>query len=152
MRETSRGGGEEDDGDVGEEVKFGESERGGQKGNSGSGGDGGSGDKDNYEECKDGKFDYDEAAVYSFLGNIVEGYYHRDPENSQNNISRLNKEILLHSKLDTELSDTQKELTETRKRDLETRYFLDGLPKRLGDVEKASLLLPDFFKTQPGGG
>ena len=40
------GGDEEEDGDVGEEVKFGENEGGGQKGNSGGGGDGGSGDKE----------------------------------------------------------------------------------------------------------
>ena len=48
-RETSRGD-EEEDGDVVEEVKFGEIEGGGQKGNSGGGGDGGSGNKDDDEE------------------------------------------------------------------------------------------------------
>ena len=58
---------------MGKEVKFGESEEGGQKGNSGGGGDGGSVDEDDDKECKDGKGDADKAAVDSFLGNIVKG-------------------------------------------------------------------------------
>ena len=93
--ERRREGGEEEDGDVGKEVRFGESEGGGQKGNIGGGGDGGRGNKDNNEECKDGKGDADEAAVDYFLVNIVEGYSHRGPENHQSNISRLNEEIVL---------------------------------------------------------
>ena len=40
-------------------------------------------------KCKDGKGNADKAAVDSFVGNIVEGYSHRDPENRQNNISCL---------------------------------------------------------------
>ena len=70
MQERSRGRDEEEDGDVGKEVNFGESEAGGQKSNSDDGGDGGSGDKDDDEECNDGKGDADEAAVDSFLGKI----------------------------------------------------------------------------------
>ena len=72
-------GGEEEDGGVGEEVKFGESEEGGQKNTSGGIGDGSSGDEDYDEECKDGKGNTDEAAVDSFLGKIVKGCSHRDP-------------------------------------------------------------------------
>ena len=94
--------------------KFGENEGGSQKVNCGRGGDGGSCDEDNDEECMDNKGDAEEAAVDSFLGNIVEGYRHRDPENNHNNISRLNEEIVLHSKLETDLSDTWKELTKVR--------------------------------------
>ena len=56
-QERRLGGDEEEDGDVGKEVRFGESEGGGQKDNGGSGGDGGSGNGDNDEECKDGKGD-----------------------------------------------------------------------------------------------
>ena len=88
------------------EVKFGESEGGGQKVNCGNGGDGVSSNEDDDEECKDVKGNADKAVLDSFLGNIVEGYSYRDPENHQNNISRLNKEIVLRSKLETEhLSD-----------------------------------------------
>ena len=50
---------------------------GGQKGNSGGGGDGGSGNENDDEECKDGKDDFEEAAVDLFLGKIFEGYSHR---------------------------------------------------------------------------
>ena len=53
------------------------------------------------EECKDGKGDAD---VDFFLGKIFEGYSHRDPKNHQNNIFRLNEEIALRSKMETELS------------------------------------------------
>ena len=84
FQERRRGGDKEEDGDVGEEVRFGESEGGRQKGNSGGSGDVISGNKDNDEECRDSKGDAD---VYSFQGNIFEGYSHRDPENHQNNIS-----------------------------------------------------------------
>ena len=83
-----RGGVEEEDRDVGKYFRLGESQGGGKKVNNGGGGDVGSGDEENDDECKDGKGD---AAVYSFLGKIVEGYIHRDPENHQNNISRLNE-------------------------------------------------------------
>ena len=109
-------------------------------------GDGGSGSEEDDEECKYGKGDDDEAAVDSFLGNIVKGYSHRDPEKHQNNISHLNEEIILRSKLETELSNTRKELTEAQKREVETRSFLDRLPKHLGDVDKASLPLHNFLK------
>ena len=94
-RDRFRGGGEEEDGDVREEVKFGESKGGGYKGNIGGGGDGGSG-----EEVDD-----------SFLGKIFEGYSHHDPKNHQNNISCLNEDIVFRLKLDTELSSTRKDLT-----------------------------------------
>ena len=80
-----------------------------------------------------------------FLGNIVKGYSHRDPENHQNNISRLTYDIFLRSKLETELSDTRKELTKVQKREMETRYCLENIPKRLGDVDKASLTLQNLF-------
>ena len=68
LQERCHGGDEEEDGNVGEDVRFGESEGGRLKGNSGGGGDGGSDNEDNDEECKDGKGD---AAVDSFLGKIV---------------------------------------------------------------------------------
>ena len=145
-QERRRRGDEEEDGDVGKEVRFGESEGGGQKGNSGGGGDGGSDDEDDDGECKYGKGDTDEEAVDSFVGNNSQGYSHRDPENHQNKFSRLNEEIVLSSKLETELFDTRKELTKARKREVETRYFSDGLPKRLVDVEKASQPLNNFLK------
>ena len=77
---------------------------------------------------------------------MVEGYSHRDPENHQNNISYLYKEIVLRSKLETDLSDTRKERTQARKRGVDTRSFLDGLPKCLGDVEKAIPPLHNFCK------
>ena len=70
----------------------------------------------------------------------------RDTETHQNNISRLNEDIVLRLKLETELSSTRKDLTKAQKRELETRSFSDGIPKRLGDVEKASLPLQSFFK------
>ena len=123
--------------DVGKQVNFGESEGGGQKGNSDGGGDGGSGNEDDDKERKDGKGDDDEAAVNSFLGKIVQGYSHRDPENHQSNISCINEEIFLCSKLETKLSDTRK---------VETRSFLYGPPKCLGDVEKARLPLQNVLK------
>ena len=50
-----------------------------QKGNCGGGGDGISGNKDDYEECKGGNGDSDEAAVDLFLVKIVEGYSNHDP-------------------------------------------------------------------------
>ena len=131
LRERRRRGDEEEDGDVGEEVRLGESEGDRQTGNIGGGSDGGSCEKENGEECKDIKGD---AAVDLFLGKIVEGYNHRDLENHQNNISCLNEEIVLRLKLETELSDTQKELTEAQRWEVETRSFLDRLPKHLGDV------------------
>ena len=87
-----------------------EGRRGGQKVNSGISGDGGSGDKYDDEECKYVKGN---AAVYSFLGKIVEGYSHRDPENHQSNISCFNEEIVLHLKLETEISNTRKDLNES---------------------------------------
>ena len=49
-------------------------------------------------------------------------------------------------KLETEMSGTHKELTEAQKREVDSRSFLDGLPKRLGDVEKASLPLQNLLK------
>ena len=140
------GGDEGENRDVGKEVKFGESKGGGQKGNSGGGGDGGSNDEDNNEECKDGKGDADEADLDSFLGNINKGYSHCEPKNHQNNIYRLNEEIVLRSKMDIELSDTRKELIEAQKREVDNKSFLDRLLKRLVEVEKASLTLRDFLK------
>ena len=71
FQERRRGGDKEEDGDVGEEVRFGESEGGRQKGNSGGGGDGGNGDEGDDEGFKDGKGNADEADVYLFLGKIV---------------------------------------------------------------------------------
>ena len=62
-RDVAWGGFEEEDRDVNEEVKFGESKGGGQKGNSAGGGDGGRGDEDDDEEYKDVKGDPEEAAV-----------------------------------------------------------------------------------------
>ena len=143
LRQRCCGGDEEEEGDVGEEVRFGESEGGGQKVNIGGGGDGGSGDEDDDEECKYGKGD---ASVYLFLGKIVKGCSHHDPENHKNNISHLNAEIVLRSKLETELSDNRKELTKAPKRRVDTRSLLYGIPKRLWVVEKASLLLNNFLK------
>ena len=49
-------------------------------------------------------------------------------------------------KLENELFDTQKELNRARKREVDTRSFLDGLPKCLGDVDKSSLTLRNFLK------
>ena len=107
-RERRCGGDEEQDGIVGEEVKFGESKGGGQKSNSGGSGDGGSNNKDDDEVCKDGKGNSDKAAVDSFLVTIVKGYSHCDTENHQDNISHINEEIVFRSKLETKLSDTRK--------------------------------------------
>ena len=114
-----------------------------QIGNSSGGGDGGIGDNDNGEDCKDVK---DDESVDSFLRKIVEGYSHYDPENHQKNISCLNEYIVLCSKLETELSDTRKKLTEALKREVETRSFLDGIPKLLGGVKKECLPLRKFLK------
>ena len=110
-RERRRAGDEEDGRDVGKEVKVGESEEDGQECHSGGGADGSSVDEDDDEECKYVKGN---AAVYSFLGKIVEGYSHRDPENHQSNISCFNEEIVLHLKLETEISNTRKDLNESR--------------------------------------
>ena len=63
LRERCRRGDEEEDGDIGKEVKFVESEGGRQKVNSGGSGDDGSGDEYNDEECKDDKGHADEAAA-----------------------------------------------------------------------------------------
>ena len=49
-------------------------------------------------------------------------------------------------KLETELSNSLKDLTEAQKLEVETISFLYGIPKRLGDVEKASLPLQNFLK------
>ena len=76
-REKRRGGGEEEDRDVGEGVKFGESEGGGHKFNSGGSGDGGISYEEDDEECKDVKDDTDKGYVDSFLVNIVEEYSQR---------------------------------------------------------------------------
>ena len=61
----------------------------------GGSGDGGSDDEDADEECKDVKGDADKAAEESFLGKIVKGYSHCDPEKYQNNISPHNEENVL---------------------------------------------------------
>ena len=42
-------------------------------------------------------------------------------------------------KLETELSNIRKDLNKALKREVDTRSLLDGLHKRLGDIEKASL-------------
>ena len=44
------------------------------------------------------------------------------------------------------MSDTLKNLTKARKQEVETRSFLEVLPKRLGGVEKASLPLKNSIK------